>query len=127
MIQYNFYNNTLMSALKKEGIYFPKWKKLSQDQLDFLTDYYNDTIFPVLTPMVVDQSRPFPLILNRSLNIALLLKNEDEDDEPLFATVQVPSVLARFIEMPSFGIEIESEQQSGEKHPLADALFCLRK
>ena len=102
---YSCYNGALMPALKKEGIYFPKWKKLSQDQYDFLSDYYNDTIYPVLTPMVVDRSRPFPLILNKSLNIAMLLKNKDEDDEPLFATVQVPSVLTRFIEMPSFGDE----------------------
>jgi Polyphosphate kinase len=53
----------------------------------------------VLTPMVVDKSRPFPLILNKSLNIAILLRG-NEDVEPVFATVQVPSVLDRFILLP---------------------------
>ena len=58
-----------------------------------------DRIYPVLTPMAVDSSRPFPLIRNKSLNLAaLLLKKEKNELE--FATVQVPSVLPRIITVP---------------------------
>lgn len=99
--QYSCYNRSLIPALKRENIFFPKRKDLDQKQKDFLKQYYNRSVYPVLTPMVVDQSRPFPLILNRSLNIALLLENKEEDEEPVFATVQVPSVLERLIELPS--------------------------
>lgn len=100
--QYNCYNYSLIPALKKESILFLKGSELTEVQQEFIERYYNDTIYPVLTPMVVDKSRPFPLILNKSLNIALLLKVEEEK-ESLFAIVQVPSVLGRYLELPSYG------------------------
>lgn len=99
--QYNCYNRSIIPALKKEKINIIKANKLTEQQKDFLQEYYTKNIYPVLTPMVVDSSRPFPLILNKSLNIAVLLKNEKEKEELLFATIQVPSVLGRLIELPS--------------------------
>ncbi len=58
--------------------------------------------YPVLTPMAVDSSRPFPLIRNKSLNIAALVQKKDSRDEELeFAMVQVPSVLPRIVELPA--------------------------
>ena len=57
-------------------------------------------MYPVLTPMAVDSSRPFPLIRNKTLNIAALLKKKNGDDGTEFATVQVPSVLPRFVRLP---------------------------
>lgn len=98
--KYNTYSRSILPALKKEGIYFRKPKSLTERQIDFTRKYYNNQVYPVLTPMVVDKSRPFPLILNKSLNIAILIKS-DEDSEPVFATVQVPSVLSRFVALPS--------------------------
>ena len=61
-----------------------------------------DSVYPVLTPMAFDSSRPFPLIRNKTLNIAALLrkKNGEEDDELDFAMVQVPSVIPRIVELP---------------------------
>jgi polyphosphate kinase len=100
--QSSCYNYSLIDALKKENIVFLRESELTDLQKEFIERYYNDTIYPVLTPMVVDKSRPFPLILNKSLNIALLLKVEDEK-ESLFAIVQVPSVLGRYLELPSYG------------------------
>jgi len=100
--QSNCYNYSLIPALKKENIVFLKENELTDLQKEFIERYYNDTIYPVLTPMVVDKSRPFPLIFNKSLNIALLLKVEGEK-ESLFAIVQVPSVLGRYLELPSYG------------------------
>ena len=58
-------------------------------------------VYPVLTPMAVDSSRPFPLIRNKSLNIGALISDKADESEYDFATVQVPSVLPRFIEIPS--------------------------
>jgi polyphosphate kinase len=74
--------------------------ELDKRQEKFVEDYYFNTVYPVLTPMVVDKSRPFPLVLNKSLNIALILENDDEE-EPIFGMVQVPSVLDRLIKVPS--------------------------
>jgi len=58
-------------------------------------------VYPVLTPMAVDSSRPFPLIRNKSLNIAALLMDKKRKDTIDFATVQVPSVLPRIVTIPS--------------------------
>ncbi len=98
--QYDCYNKSLIPALKKEKILIKKLNELDKRQEKFIEDYYFNTIYPVLTPMVVDKSRPFPLVLNKSLNIALILENDDED-EPIFGMVQVPSVLDRLIKVPS--------------------------
>lgn len=97
--KYNTYLRSLIPALKKEDIYFKRPKNLTDEQRNFVEKYFFNQIYPVLTPMVVDKSRPFPLILNKSLNIAILLRG-NEDLEPVFATVQVPSVLDRFILLP---------------------------
>lgn len=99
--QINCYNRSLKVHLKKENIVFLKPKELTERQLTYLKDYYLKNIYPVLTPMVVDQSRPFPLILNHSLNIALLLQDIKKGNGSIFATIQVPSVLQRFVEVPS--------------------------
>lgn len=98
---YNCFNRSLKPGLKKQQIQLSRGKKLDQAQRAFLDNYYSRTVFPVLTPMVVDSSRPFPLLLNRSLNIAILLENPDGYGEPIFATVQVPSVLERMVSIPS--------------------------
>ena len=64
--------------------------------------FFHEDVYPVLTPMAVDSSRPFPLIRNKSLNIAALVQKKDSRDEELeFAMVQVPSVLPRIVELPA--------------------------
>ncbi len=98
--QYKCYNKFLLRRLGKEGIVFIKPDRLSEEQREYIDEYYYKTVYPVLTPMVVDQSRPFPLILNKSLNIALILENTDEEEQTIFGTVQVPSVLDRIIKLP---------------------------
>ncbi|HSP48413.1 MAG TPA: polyphosphate kinase 1, partial [Clostridiaceae bacterium] len=62
---------------------------------------YNEGILPVLTPMVIDSSRPFPLIMNNSLNVALVLKEKGEEGRTYVGTIQVPSVLDRYYYVPS--------------------------
>jgi len=98
--QYDCYNDSLIPALNNEKISFLNINELDTTQEKYVEDYFFNTVYPVLTPMVVDRSRPFPLVLNKSLNIALLLENEEED-EPIFGMVQVPSVLDRLLKVPS--------------------------
>ena len=96
--QYSCLNHSILPVLKKHGIHIRKVKELGEKQKAFIDKYFDKVIFPVLTPMAVDTSRPFPLLLNKSLNIAIRLMNEEK--ETFFAVMQVPSVLPRFIELP---------------------------
>lgn len=96
--QANNYRRSLVPAMKKEGLHLLELKELSKEQRSFTKEYFSDVVYPVLTPMAVDSSRPFPLILNRSLNIAALIKRDDHSE---FATVQVPSVLGRYVPIPN--------------------------
>lgn len=88
--------------LSKEGIIFASYDELSVHQQKLMDTYFHDIVFPVLTPMAVDQSRPFPLVHNQSLYLATLLLKEGDDpeDEPYFAIVQVPSNLSRLVRVP---------------------------
>lgn len=88
--------------LQKAGIRFLKAKQLDEEQEGFVHSFFHHQLYPVLTPMAVDASHPFPMLLNKSLNLAVLLEDDDVDSEgPLFAVVQVPSVVPRFLELPS--------------------------
>lgn len=95
--QYNCLLRSILPAMRKNGIYVLKPSGLDEEQLSFLQNYFNEVLFPILTPMAVDASRPFPFLANRSLNIACRLKKEGEN---FFAVVQVPSILPRFLEIP---------------------------
>lgn len=107
--QYNTFNRSLTPILKDKGIIiYEKYEDLNQEQLKFMDSFFMSQVYPVLTPMAFDASRPFPLIRNKSLNIAALIeKKKDsvgagaEGDDVEFATVQVPSVLPRFVRLPA--------------------------
>ncbi len=100
--QYSVYNCSLLPALKQNGLRIvSRHEELDEREGRFADAYFHDNIYPVLTPMAVDSSRPFPLIHNKSLNIAALLQKKSGEEELDFAMVQVPSVLPRFIEIPS--------------------------
>ena len=95
--QYNCYNRSILPMLKKCGIVILKREELNKEQSEFAAKYFEKVIYPVLTPLAIDSSRPFPLLLNKSLNLAIKLR----DKENKFALVQVPSILPRFLELPS--------------------------
>lgn len=98
---YSCLNKYIIPELKKEKIFFVNKKNLADYQREYIDDYFAETIYPVLTPMAVDKSRPFPLILNKSLNIGVLLEDKDSINGYIFATVQVPSILNRVIQLPA--------------------------
>ena len=75
-------------------------EELSEEEGAYVDRYFEEMVYPVLTPMAVDSSRPFPLIRNKSLNIAALVKKKKGDEELEFAMVQVPSGLPRVVVLP---------------------------
>ena len=102
--QYTTYNRALLPKLSEEGLEIISFSELSEREMDFLEEYFHKNIYPVLTPMAIDSSRPFPLIQNKTLNIAALIKSRNKDKKEKkeydIATVQVPSVLPRVILLP---------------------------
>lgn len=98
--QYKIYNHLLLPELGNNGVEVVRdYGRLSDEEADYIDRYFDDFVYPVLTPMAVDSSRPFPLIRNKTLNIGALVKGKD-NDEMEFAMVQVPSVLPRIMEIP---------------------------
>ena len=120
-VQYSTYNRSLLPALAHIGLnIISTHEALTPEQAAYVDEYFEENIYPVLTPMAMDSSRPFPLIRNKTLNIGALIQKKDsglsaktekkegkkEDNkkgkaELEFATVQVPSVLPRFITLPA--------------------------
>ena len=105
-LQYSTYNRSLIPALRQSGLrVVARHEDLTREEGEYVDRYFRDNVYPVLTPMAVDSSRPFPLIYNKSLNIAALVKEKDKNDQMDFAMVQVPSVLPRIVEIPAEGGE----------------------
>ncbi len=100
--QYNTYNRSLLPQLSANGLrIITHHEDLTKGEAAYVDSYFTDNVYPVLTPMAGDSSRPFPLIRNKSLNLGALMTKKNGDGELEFATVQVPSVLSRLVEIPS--------------------------
>ncbi len=100
-LQYSTYNRSLLPLLEQNGLHvIKKQEQLTEKEGEYLDKYFESNVYPVLTPMAVDSSRPFPLIRNKSLNLGALVKKKEGGGELEFATVQVPSVLPRIVELP---------------------------
>ncbi|MFO8040179.1 MAG: polyphosphate kinase 1 [Sodalinema sp.] len=97
--QHQHFQTVLRPQLADHGIYLLDYIDLNQEQRTYLQTYFEDKIFPVLTPLAVDPGHPFPFISNLSLNLAVVVKDPEIDQEH-FARVKVPKVLPRFIELP---------------------------
>ena len=97
--EYAIYHDSIIPELRANGILILHSESLRDDQVRFCKSLFDNAIYPVLTPLAVDRSHPFPLILNKSLNIGVLLDCGGE--KPVFATVQVPDNLQRLIKLPS--------------------------
>lgn len=99
--QYMTYNRSLLPLLEKNGLHvITHHENLTEAQSNYVNDFFDKDVYPVLTPMAVDASRPFPLIRNKTLNIGALIRKQDSEEMEI-ATVQVPSVLPRIVHVPS--------------------------
>lgn len=102
------YLKDILQVLQKEGLSFVKPDAIDEEQKKWLENYFEREIFPVVTPMAVDASHPFPFFASKSLNIAMLLErnerdnlvDEENDIDIKTAIVPVPSVLPRIIRLP---------------------------
>lgn len=97
--RYSTYERSLLPLLEKQDIYLKKPADLTENQYEFIRRYFNDELYPVLTPMADDTNRPFPFISNDSLNIAVRLKDLEKDEHE-YATVRVPSIFKRVVKLP---------------------------
>lgn len=91
----------LMAEMDAVKLHFRRVKDLSELGKDWLEEYYREVVFPVLTPMAVDASRPFPFLANKTLNLAVELVKAD--GEHSMGLIQVPSVLDRIVEVEPEG------------------------
>ena len=91
------FHESVYPALTREKINLVKWEDLTSDERAVVDVTFQSKIFPVLTPLAVDPSHPFPYISGLSLNLAVVVKNPESETE-LFARIKVPSNLPRFIE-----------------------------
>lgn len=112
-MQYSVYNKSLLPLLAQNGLMVVEsHEELTKKDCAFVDRYFQDNVYPVLTPMAVDSSRPFPLIRNKSLNLGALVSRKEvkgrrhlfnkksvHGKEVEFATVQVPSVLPRIVQL----------------------------
>ena len=101
-VQQTTYQRSLRPLMEDAGLHiYAMNEPLTPEDAAYVDQYFMDQVYPVLTPMAVDSSRPFPLIVNKTLNLAALIRKKgDPDAEEEFATVQVPSVLPRLVVLP---------------------------
>ncbi|WP_214878433.1 RNA degradosome polyphosphate kinase [Exiguobacterium sp. ERU653] len=97
--QYATYKK-ITKQLSNQNVRFLRTKHLNKTQQDFVKEYFRTHVFPVLTPIAIDAYRPFPMLLSKSLNIAVEIASNSEGKKRL-ALVQVPSVLPRYLELPT--------------------------
>lgn len=110
--QYKTYNRTLLPLLAQNGVkIITRHENLNKYEASFVDRYFEEVVYPVLTPMAVDSSRPFPLIRNKALNIAALVKKKKGDSELDFAMVRVPIGLPRVVVIPPEHAVVEDEDE----------------
>ncbi len=98
--QYQTWNSELLPELAQHHIRFHHISDLSDQERVWAHNFFLDEVFPVLTPLAIDPSHPFPQLLNKSLNLIVSLQRSQADSEPRYAVVQVPRVLNRLVFIP---------------------------
>ena len=100
----NFLDHIVPELSSKAGVTILRCRQLNPEQKVFLQTHFGRNVWPVLTPLAVDQGHPFPVLRNRSLNLAIVLRKEHQPvarRSRIFAVVQVPAVLKRLVEIPA--------------------------
>ncbi len=99
IMEHEFFEKTLRPELHKHGVKLLDYKNIDKKHQHYLKTYFQEKLFPVLTPLAVDPAHPFPYISNLSLNLIVIVRDR-ETGEQNFARVKVPSVLPRFVKIP---------------------------
>ena len=100
--QYALFNEVLQPELAKQGIHFYRRHTWTSEQQKWINEYFDNELMPILTPIGLDPSHPFPRVLNKSLNFAVELEGTDAFGRPSsMAIVQAPRILPRVVKMPS--------------------------
>ncbi len=98
-MQHEFFENTLRPELFKNGVKLLDYKDIDKKHQRYLKNYFQDKLFPVLTPLAVDPAHPFPYISNLSLSLVVIVRDRDTKEEN-FARIKVPNILPRFVKIP---------------------------
>ncbi len=122
--QYSCYNRGLLPLMHRLGlVIIPEHEELQPAEAEFADRYFEREVYPVLTPMAVDSSRPFPLVRNKSINIGVLMQKKKSDEDLEFAMVRVPDVLPRVVEIPE---EVDNLRGDPE-HPKPRRIIYLEE
>ena len=112
-LMYSTYTRSLVPSLKQEQIYISYYDELPPEMQSTCDEYFKTELYPILTPMAVDQSRPFPLIYNRMLNLCVMLdgkgivdSHKDDEQRIVYATLQVPNVVPRLFKIEGDNNEV---------------------
>ena len=117
--------DSVRPALAEEGILIVTWADLDQRERDQLSTYFNEQVFPVLTPLAVDPAHPFPFVSGLSLNLAVTVR-QPEDGAQHFARVKVPNNVDRFVELERGGGAEGSEGQTVVRYlPLEELIAAF--
>jgi len=117
--QARVFNESVKPALDDEGIHIVTWADLDEVQRERLVTYFDEQVFPVLTPLAVDPAHPFPYISGLSLNLAVTVRDSADGAEH-FARVKVPDNVSRFLRVDRL-VATEARPNSEGGHP--DAVF----
>ncbi|MDE3187300.1 MAG: polyphosphate kinase 1 [Acidobacteriota bacterium] len=100
--QYRCWNDGLIPDLRKQGIRLLEWEEMNEEARAFAQGYFQREVDPLLTPIAIDPSHPFPRVLNKALCLALLLRRKRRASGPLvLGVVTVPRALPRFVRLPA--------------------------
>ena len=109
-IQENYVNNELRNELESSGIFIKRYEELNINEKNWCDNYFLYSIFPLLTPLVVDPAHPFPFVSNLSLNLAALI-TDSEASKNQFVRVKIPTKnIGRFVQIPNEIREINKEK-----------------
>ena len=103
--QYRLWNDEIHPQLGQAGILLTDVESLSSSEAEWAHGYFRNEVLPVLTPLAVDPSHPFPQLLNKSHNLIVTLRRPQHPDAPSYAIVQIPRVLPRLVPLPAEGAE----------------------
>jgi polyphosphate kinase len=97
-LRHDIYHKQILPELKKNGIRFLTWKDMSESERKSANEYFKDKVFPVLTPLAVDRSHPFPFLSNLSVSLGITL-HYPKRKEDLFARVKLPNSLPQWVQL----------------------------